>query len=277
MDQPTRTATLDAMRTASRELPREVLEALCARIEALPLDASAAQRRATIAAMGSAHARQVALALIDQWVTLGELLSPSAFAWALRAAADMDAWHRNRQRIELVWTGPTPPGSTLRRIDQGLLEVITRASVSLTIVTFAAWEMPVLQAALRDALSRGVALTFVIETLEDSGGRYRGDTRDVMGAEIMDRAEVYVWPLALRPRDGDRTRASLHAKCALADDRLLLVSSANLTDNAMNLNMEMGLLVEGDELSGRVGAHLRGLIAEGVLLVARRDRAPMST
>jgi hypothetical protein len=107
VDQPTRTATLDAMRTASRELPREVLEALCARIEALPLEASAAQRRATIAAMGSAHARQVALALINQWVTLGELLSPSAFAWALRAAADMDAWHRNRQRIELVWTGPT--------------------------------------------------------------------------------------------------------------------------------------------------------------------------
>ncbi len=85
----------------------------------------------------------------------------------------MDAWHRSRQRIELVWTGPTPPGSTLRRIDQGLLEVIARARASLTIVTFAAWEAPVLRAALRDALDRGVRVTFVIETHEDSGGRYR--------------------------------------------------------------------------------------------------------
>lgn len=277
MDQATRSVTLDALRAASRELPREVLEALCARIEALPLAASAAQRRATITSIASAHARQVALVLIDQWVALGERMSPSAFAWALRAAADMDAWHRNRQRIELVWTGPTPPGSTLRRIDQGLLEVITRARASLTIVTFAAWETPVLQTALRDALDRGVALTFVIETHEDSGGRYRGDTRDAMGAEIMDRADVYVWPLELRPRDGDRTRASLHAKCALADDRLLLMSSANLTENAMTLNMEMGLLVEGDELAGRVGAHLRALVEEGVLRGTRSARPRPST
>lgn len=263
---------MDALRITARELPREELEDLCARTEVLPIDATAAHRRAVAATLGSPHARQMAFVVVERWIAVGIALAPSAFAWALRAAADMDTWHRTRQRIELVWTGPTPPGSTLRRIDQGLLEVIRRARESIVVVTFAAWETPLLQAALREALDRGVRVTFVIETREDSGGRLNGDVRDAMGADLMRRTEVYVWPLDQRPREGDRSRGSLHAKCALADDCLLLVSSANLTEHAMSLNMELGLLVDGGEVPGRVGAHLRGLVREGVLRIAKSVR-----
>lgn len=276
MDPSVHMGIMDAVRIAARDLPSEQLEDLCGRIEVLPRDASPALRRATAATLGSPHARQMARDAVERWIAVGVGLTPPAFAWALRAAAEMDRWHRARQRIELVWTGPTPQGSTLRRIDQGLLELIRRARESIVVVTFAAWETPLLQAALWEALERGVRVTFVIETREDSGGRLRGDTRDVMGDEIMQRAEVYVWPIDQRPREGDRSRGSLHAKCALADDRLLLVSSANLTEHAMSLNMELGLLVDGGEVPSRVGAHLRGLMEEGVLRTAR-SAGPIST
>lgn len=258
-----RALVLDAVRAAARELPHAVLEDLCARIERLAPDASPAQRRAVAEGLGGAYAREVALALVARWDAAR--VAPQAFAWALRGVADMDAWHRARQRLELVWTGPMPAGSTLRRIDQGLLEVIERARRSLVVVTFTAWELPTLRAALQAALDRGVRLTFVVETREDSGGRFHGDVRAALGAEILARAVVYVWPPDQRPRDGEGRQGSLHAKCALADDAVLLVSSANLTEHAMRLNMELGLLVEGGDVPARVGAHLRGLMDAGAL------------
>ena len=58
-------------------------------------------------------------------------------------------------------------------------------------------------------------------------------------------AAVYVWPMDKRPIDGNGHHGSLHAKCAVADDAVLFVSSANLTAYALTLNMELGLLVQG--------------------------------
>jgi len=45
----------------------------------------------------------------------------------------------------------------------------------------------------------------------------------------------------------------------------LLVSSANLTESALTLNMELGLLVEGGEVPRRVQEHLDALVAAGQL------------
>ncbi len=67
------------------------------------------------------------------------------------------------------------------------------------------------------------------------------------------------WPAELRPKMAKGTRASLHAKCAVADGKRLLVSSANLTEFALTLNIELGLLVEGDDAPRRVQQHLESL------------------
>jgi phosphatidylserine/phosphatidylglycerophosphate/cardiolipin synthase-like enzyme len=59
--------------------------------------------------------------------------------------------------------------------------------------------------------------------------------------------------------------AALHAKCAVADARLLFVSSANLTDYALNLNMELGVLIAGGSQPQTVMAQFDELIAQGIL------------
>ena len=46
----------------------------------------------------------------------------------------------------------------------------------------------------------------------------------------------------------------------------MLVSSANLTEFALNMNMELGLLVRGEDLPDRVVEHLNQLIQERVLV-----------
>ncbi len=62
-------------------------------------------------------------------------------------------------------------------------------------------------------------------------------------------------------RDG-----ALHVKCAVGDASLLLLSSANLTHYALNLNMEMGILVRGGALPRRVAAHFMSLIDKGAIV-----------
>lgn len=80
---------------------------------------------------------------------------------------------------------------------------------------------------------------------------------------------VYVWPLEMRPGDPKGNPAALHAKCAVADDAVLLVSSANLTESAFEINMELGVLVRGGDMPRRVAEHWRGLASDGQLVPFR--------
>ncbi len=114
-------------------------------------------------------------------------------------------------------------------------------------------------------MSRGVFLHLVLESSSESDGRLSFDQIAKMKKTFVRNARTYVWPSEKRPVNDDGKQGTLHAKCALADSYRLLVSSANLTEFAMNLNMELGLLVEGKTLGGRVAQHFRGLVDIGIL------------
>ena len=67
-----------------------------------------------------------------------------------------------------------------------------------------------------------------------------------------------------RPLSADGRHGSLHAKVAIADGRVMLISSANLTEYAMTLNMELGVMMYGGPLPAQVEAHLGRLAEQGV-------------
>jgi phosphatidylserine/phosphatidylglycerophosphate/cardiolipin synthase-like enzyme len=75
---------------------------------------------------------------------------------------------------------------------------------------------------------------------------------------------VWIWPDDLR-LVAPNLFANLHAKCAIADGRQAFVSSANLTDWAMERNIEVGYLVTGGQTPRRLEEHLVALRASGVL------------
>lgn len=255
-------ALLDAIVKLARDLPSESVEALATAIECETEPATAAS---TVAGLVSAPAAQERVRTLFSAWSASEGVTTAAIALSLRAANRMDDHHRLRQRIELVWTGPVPAGTVFRRSDQVLLEMVREAAKRVIIVSFATYRVPAVHHALGDALKRGVEVVFIVESREESEGRVKVDPVAAIGAELATNARIYVWPRDRRPTDEDGNFGLLHAKCAIADGKRLLVSSANFTTAALEKNMELGLLIEGGNLPAVVAAHWDALRVGGVL------------
>jgi phosphatidylserine/phosphatidylglycerophosphate/cardiolipin synthase-like enzyme len=54
-------------------------------------------------------------------------------------------------------------------------------------------------------------------------------------------------------------------KLAAAEEAMAFIYSANLNEYAMNLNMEVGVLVRGGQLPAKVVTHFNRLLSSGVL------------
>jgi phosphatidylserine/phosphatidylglycerophosphate/cardiolipin synthase-like enzyme len=90
----------------------------------------------------------------------------------------------------------------------------------------------------------------------DAMGEVRDQPLDV-DASLAARLDLVRVPV-VRQRD--------RSKCAAADEADLLISSANLTEFALNMNMELGVRVRGGDLPNRVVEHLRRLMQYQVLV-----------
>ena len=189
----------------------------------------------------------------------------AALALALECAGERQQAAR-RRRVSIVWTGPPTEAVPVRRTDQALLELVNAANRRLIVVSFAVYKVPAIAAALVAAAKRGVSVAVVLESEAESGGKVDYEMAAALGSDVAKHATIYTWPAELRPKTTKGTRASLHAKCAVADGERLLVSSANLTEFALTMNIELGLLVEGDDAPQRVQSHLESLIASQVLV-----------
>jgi phosphatidylserine/phosphatidylglycerophosphate/cardiolipin synthase-like enzyme len=256
---------LGRIAVAARELSPGAIEELCKALERMPGDPAVRKRSALTGAVSSPGARSLVGRLAEAWEATPDV-SPLNIAWGLRGAASVDDHYRREQSVEVVWTGPTPRGTTLRRMDQVLLDLIRTAERTLHLVTFAAYKVPILRDALLAAARRGVSITLIFESPDASDGKTAFAGLDALGDDLRELSGVYVWPLDRRTKDRAGRYGSLHAKFAVADEAALLVSSANLTEYALNLNMELGLLVRGGDLPALVVGHLRRLVEERVLL-----------
>ena len=72
-------------------------------------------------------------------------------------------------------------------------------------------------------------------------------------------------PKCIAMCDLDGPVGVLHAKAVVADDEAVFVTSANLTEAALDRNIEVGLLVRDRALAASVSSHFRGLIDRGLL------------
>jgi phosphatidylserine/phosphatidylglycerophosphate/cardiolipin synthase-like enzyme len=140
---------------------------------------------------------------------------------------------------------PETDAVPVRRTEQALLELIARANRKLIVVSFAVYKVREVADALIAAAQRGCDVSVVLESEAESGGKVTFEMAEALGSDVAACANFYSWPYELHPETGAGRRASLHAKCAVADGERFLVSSANLTEYAFTKNMELGLLVEG--------------------------------
>lgn len=190
-------------------------------------------------------------------------VAPSEIAAALEGAANAAAILDTSSAIELVWTGPKTGLIPTRRTEQVILEVVDTARNDIFLVTYAFYKASTVVEALNAAVDRGVTVRILLESSTERGGAIRGDAVKTM-AEAVPGATVYVWDVASKKREGD-VSACVHAKCAVADGTLVFVSSANLTSAALERNMELGVLIRGGDVPGRLRAHLEALVATNVI------------
>jgi len=211
--------------------------------------------------------------LKEAWVSCAAPPSPSDVANVLRGAAYAVMAERRKQQVELVWSGPTTVSSTLRSTGPALLEIVRGARESVYLVTFAAYKVPEVVEAIGAAVRRGVRVVFVLESDSVSGGKVDFDPLPHLLGGAAQHVEVFVWPLHERRRDARGRHGTLHAKFAVADRRRLLISSANLTADAFDLNIELGILLTGGTAPEEAAAQVDGLVRLGVL---QRNSSPIA-
>ncbi|MEO8391826.1 MAG: DISARM system phospholipase D-like protein DrmC [Chloroflexota bacterium] len=202
--------------------------------------------------------------LFAVWQAQCSQLSPESVALALLAAAEVEARYRAEQTVELVWTGPRDLGTPARRTDQVLLQMINEAQHHLHIVSFAVYKARGIVQALSRAAERGVEIGLYLESEEVSDGKIRFEPMKAFGDALLEHADLFIWPLAQREHTADGRYGSLHAKIASADGLVMLVSSANLTDYALSLNIEAGILIRGGSLPAQMEGYLLQLVESGV-------------
>lgn len=168
---------------------------------------------------------------------------------------------------ELVWTGPATAGVPGRRTEQVLFDLIQCAERRLTVMSFGIFQVTRLVVGLEQALAKGVGLRIVLGDRESFGDQEIDRQRHQLGRVVATRASLLQWAPERRPRDEKGHAGLMHAKAAVADSRVAFLTSANLTEAALERNMELGVLIRGGTLPPSIDRLIDALVESGELQV----------
>lgn len=226
----------------------------------------AAARQSILQCVPTPAFRDATADFLDLWQSSAGSIGAEAVALALVTAAKCEHDHRHEETVEIVWTGPEPAETRFRQTEQAILEVVNSARRRLTVVSYAVYRIPRIREALIAAANRGVVIRLIVETPNRIEGQGEYDCLLALGDNVALACSVYYWPQENRPKDDNGKIGILHVKCAVADEHQMFLSSANFTEYAFTINMELGLLVTGGKLPGQVERHFERLVTAGMLL-----------
>jgi len=238
------------------------LQAVCTVLATVPESTDATSLFASLPPTNNGDAAHSLASIIRQ---AAGMLTWKALASSIELCSFMFERWSEEQHIELLWTGPSPASQIpARRIDQVLYDLIGAAKREILLVTFAAHKISRLTDGLVAAINRGVSVRLILEFEEASAGQLSMDALKAFPTALCQRAKIFYWPLDKRERNALGHPGKLHAKLAIIDDQAVL-SSANLTDDAFNRNLELGALLSNNAFIQMLYGHIDGLCAEGTL------------
>ena len=246
----------DAVVDAARQVPPQHLLAGAAAVADAAGWTTTAQAR-LIDASPAMHYRQHADRIARAWSN-DPTLPGAALSTALRAAASTVRVIRSEQSVSLVWTGPQTPALGLRATRSVLQTLVTHATTTLVLVSFASYNVADLARELTEAADRGVDVSLILETPDNPGGPLTLNPPHPFAA-LRGTANFYRWPAETR-KVAFAAEARLHAKCVIADAASALITSANLTSAGINDNIELGVLIDGGALPHTLHEHFAHLI-----------------
>ena len=188
-------------------------------------------------------------------------ITGTELAMAIRSATATSRYSAKQGQVELLWTGPETSVVPLRYTEQALCELINSAQRKLFIVSFVAYKADTIIKALNSAILRNVELSLLLERSKNFGGAVEIDSIQNLKSQLPG-AKFYIWDA-----HDETNSASVHAKCAIADDKIALITSANLTGKAMTENMELGVMLRKGNLPRQLHKHFESLIAEKIIIL----------
>ncbi|WP_041231301.1 DISARM system phospholipase D-like protein DrmC [Deinococcus peraridilitoris] len=191
---------------------------------------------------------------------MAEPVPGAQLASALRGAVSTASELRRASEVALAWTGPTSPFLSVRHTERVLLELIDGAHERVFLVSYVAYVVDSVVKALNQACGRGVNVSILLETSAERGGRLSVDSIALLRSRVP-LATLYEWNPAAKT-------GAVHAKCVVVDGHACLVTSANITDAALDRNMELGVSIVGGRVPEQLDRHLRALVDTRVLVPA---------
>ncbi|MCG3134083.1 MAG: hypothetical protein HMLKMBBP_01369 [Planctomycetes bacterium] len=231
---------------------------------ALPLTCTATALRS---ALGNVEGLDAAVAALAALARAG--VPPVAAAEWVRS---LDRVAGHVRAPELVCSGPEIPGHHARDTRRVYEELLGSAERSLWISTFAFFDGPRAFEFVARRMEERTALRVTL--LLNIQRRPRNTTAaDHLVRAFADQFWKRDWPGSRRPavyydprslEEGGPTGV-LHAKGVVADEETLFLTSANLTEAALDRNVELGLLVRDRQLAATVAQRFQALIDRAVL------------
>jgi cardiolipin synthase len=203
--------------------------------------------------------------ILQSLIELGQLgiSGPAAAAW-LRTIDD--AASRTR-KPDLVWSGPEVPGLHARDTRRVYEELLGSAKQSIWASTYAFFDGP---KAFEVLARRMDSIPELRVTLLLNIQRKRGDTTssENLVRSFADHFWKSDWPGSSRPHifydpralDQEGPGGVLHAKAVVTDDEAVFITSANLTEAALDRNIELGVLIRDRAFALTIAGYFRNLI-----------------
>jgi phosphatidylserine/phosphatidylglycerophosphate/cardiolipin synthase-like enzyme len=221
-----------------------------------------------IGALGGGEGAADVLAALEELERLG-VSGRGTSAW-LRS---LDVASRRRPSVDVVWSGPELQGVYARDTRRVYEELLSSARRSVWVSTYVFYEGPKAFEVLARRLDAVPDLQAILLL------NIRRKSADTSEAEAIvwrfaERFWKHDWPGKRHPRvyydpravEPDGPEGLLHAKAVVVDDEALLVTSANLTEAALDRNIELGLLVRDPNLATTVCVQFQALIDQGLLV-----------
>ena len=253
---------IEALLDLPAHLRKRVASALASGLLAAPYSATSLK-----SVMGNEQGGEAVTGALLELDRLG-ISGPAAASWI----QTVENATSRVPRPDLVWSGPEVPGLHARDTRRVYEELLGSAERSIWASTYAFFDGPKAFEVLARRMEAKPALSV---TLLLNIQRKRGDTTaaEQLVRKFADRFWGTDWPGSSRPSvyydpralELDGPTGVLHAKAVVADDESVFVTSANLTEAALDRNIEMGLLVRDRTLAATVASHFRGLIDRNLL------------
>jgi phosphatidylserine/phosphatidylglycerophosphate/cardiolipin synthase-like enzyme len=217
--------------------------------------------------LGSQDGGEAIVAALTSLERMG-ISAPACAAW-IRTLEEATL---RAPRPDLVWSGPEVPAVDARNTRLVYEELLLSAEHSIWACSFAYFDGPkAFEVLARRMLAKPDLRVTILLNIQ----RRKGDTSaapDVV-RRFADRFWGTDWPGASRPLvyydprslEPDGPTGVLHAKAVVTDEESVFVTSANLTEAALDRNIEIGLLVRDRALAASVCSHFRALIDRRLL------------